>query len=327
MNSHLDTTMPYDKILSFCIQITFGFAALCHSTYANPALNQLNPNNGVPIGAIPLPAGTKVVQLHDGTVLIQKQHRDPPQPIPLDQGNKVRHVMLPPGSTVPVGAIPLKKKGGAPAPHSKAVAQAEVSSDSEKPERQYTIPDLPDEVDDVQKVLPEVDLDMSDPTQVIGLKGEEKQVTENSEFVVPTRIIIPHVAGEAVERIDPPVQNVILSADTLNTRDIIPFEPKPDPLDLEDIPACPVNFDEEKPKLNKILGKKFKKKKKKSQPKKEKDEDSAAAEHQNDQSKDSSKDTDGDWDREVDTDSDADKTAEKNKSKDKSDDKSKKKKK
>jgi hypothetical protein len=133
---------------------------------------------------------------------------------------------------------------------------------------QQTIPTLAPEIDTTQQSVFDVGptADITDPTQVIDLNGKSDTVTESSDFVVPTRVLIPHVNAPEQHSIPQPFQSKVLSAEQLNSHDIIPFEPEPEvEPQLPIAPACPVDFDDELPlKLPLKKGKHKKQEKKQS---------------------------------------------------------------
>ncbi len=173
--------------------------------------------------------------------------------------------------------VPVQVPAQVPVQHHTIQSAAQPVPEEQK--RQLSIPTLAPEIDDQGQLIDNTSIDISDPTQVIDVKGKAKEVTGTSDFVVPTRIIIPHIANPENDVLPIPVQSKILSAVDLNSEAIQPFEPKPDPVEYGDFPTCPVSFDEdakaeqrqEKREEVKIPENKVKKKKGKQKKDKKKD--------------------------------------------------------
>lgn len=148
-----------------------------------------------------------------------------------------------------VGSVPASLPSQVPTavPPQVPIQQNSIESSTqvvpEEQKRQLSIPTLAPEIDDQGQLIDNTTVDISDPTQIIDVKGKAKEVTSTSDFVVPTRIIIPHIANPQNDVLPIPVQSKILSAVELNSEAIQPFEPKPDPVEYGDLPTCPVSFD------------------------------------------------------------------------------------
>lgn len=197
-------------LLAFYLQPDVGE---CTSSPTTTQQRYILPNGEIlPPGAIPLPINTSTGYNlpNNGT-----------------QTSTSSNVHLANGETLPPGAVLYQPQNSS--------VQAPPTIPPPTPSSEVDMKENP-------SFMNTGNVDLSSPTQVMDINGNNNQTSETSDFVVPTRVILPHVVQPEYPSIQYPIQQKTLSPTTFKNQPIEPFNPEPEPYTIpKDAPFCPVH--------------------------------------------------------------------------------------